>query len=57
MTQPTYTDYYIFIFYLIFIVWVCVLLLVDFFIPRGCKGIIVFFVALGLAITLGYFVI
>jgi NADH-quinone oxidoreductase subunit N len=54
MTQPTYTDFYTLLPYLILTVWTCVLLLVDLFIPKGRKGITAFLSALGLAITLGY---
>ena len=54
MTQPTYTDYYTLIPYLILTVWACVLLLVDLFIPKGRKGITAFLASLGIAISLGY---
>jgi len=54
MTQPTYTDYYTLIPYLILTVWACVLLLVDLFIPKGRKGTTAFLASLGIAISLGY---
>ena len=54
MTQPTYTDFYTIIPYLILTVWACVLLLADLFIPKGRKGITAFLAALGIAISLGY---
>ena len=54
MTQPTYTDFYTLIPYLILTVWACVLLIVDLFIPKGRKGITAFLAALGIAISLGY---
>lgn len=54
MTQPTYTDFYTLIPYLILTVWACVLLLADLFIPKGRKGITAFLAALGIAISLGY---
>jgi len=34
--------------------WACVLLLVDLFIPRQCKGITAMLAAVGLALTLGF---
>ena len=48
MTQPTYTDFFTLIPYLILTVWACLLLLVDLFIPKGRKGITAFLAALGL---------
>lgn len=54
MTQPTYTDFYTLLPYLILTVWACVLLLVDLFIPTGRKGITAFLAALGIAISLGF---
>ncbi|GAB4401473.1 MAG: NADH-quinone oxidoreductase subunit N [Anaerolineales bacterium] len=54
MTQPTYTDFYTLIPYLILTVWACVLLIADLFIPKGRKGITAFLAALGIAISLGY---
>ncbi len=54
MTQPTYTDFYTLIPYLILTVWACLLLIVDLFIPKGRKGITAFLSALGIAISFGY---
>ena len=53
MTQPNYLDYYTILPLITLIVWSCVLLLVDLFIPKKQKGWTAFLAALGLAITLG----
>lgn len=49
----TQTDFYTIIPLTVLVVWACVLLLVDLFIPKGRKGITAFLAALGLAFTLG----
>jgi NADH-quinone oxidoreductase subunit N len=54
MTQPELINNLITILPLtVLVVWACVLLLVDLFIPRGRKGWTAFLAALGLALALG----
>ncbi|MCE9645582.1 MAG: NADH-quinone oxidoreductase subunit N [Chloroflexi bacterium] len=54
MTQPEYTEYYTILPLIILVIWACLLLLVDLFIPKDRKGITGFLAAMGLALTLGY---
>lgn len=54
MTQPQFTDFYTLFPFTILVVWACLLLLVDLFIPNNRKGITAFLAAFGLAVTLGY---
>lgn len=54
MMQPEYTDYYTLLPFIILIVWACLLLLADLFIPKSRKGITAFLSAFGLAVTLGF---
>lgn len=49
----TYSDLYTIFPLLVLVVWTCLLLLVDLFIPRDHKGWTAFLAAVGLAITLG----
>ncbi|MBI2332231.1 MAG: NADH-quinone oxidoreductase subunit N [Chloroflexi bacterium] len=48
MTQPTLTDYYSLLPYIVLTVWACLLLLVDLFIPKNYKGITALLAAMGL---------
>jgi NADH-quinone oxidoreductase subunit N len=54
MTQPQFTDFYTLLPFTILVVWACLLLLADLFIPKNRKGITAFLAAFGLAVTLGY---
>lgn len=54
MTQPQFTDFYTLLPFTILVVWACVLLLVDLFIPKNRKSITATLAACGLAVTLGY---
>lgn len=54
MMQPEYKDFYTILPLTILIVWACVLLLIDLFIPKDRKGITGFLAAMGLAVTLGF---
>jgi NADH-quinone oxidoreductase subunit N len=54
MPQLNSNDYLTLLPLIILMVWACVLLLVDLFIPKDRKGITGFLAALGLAVTLGY---
>lgn len=54
MTQPQLIDFYTILPFTILVVWACLLLLVDLFIPRNRKGITASLAALGLVGTLGY---
>jgi NADH-quinone oxidoreductase subunit N len=54
MTQPQFTDFYTLLPFTILVVWACLLLLVDLFIPKDRKDITAFLAALGLAGALGY---
>ncbi|MBI5824964.1 MAG: NADH-quinone oxidoreductase subunit N [Chloroflexi bacterium] len=54
MTQPQFTDFYTILPFTILVVWACLLLLADLFIPKDRKGITAFLAAFGLAGTMGY---
>ncbi|MCZ2126788.1 MAG: NADH-quinone oxidoreductase subunit N [Anaerolineales bacterium] len=54
MTQPTYTDFYTIIPFLILIASACLLLVAELFIPKGRKGVVAFLSALGIAAALGF---
>lgn len=54
MTQPQFIDFYTILPFTILVVWACLLLLVDLFIPKERKSITAFLAALGLAAALGY---
>ncbi len=54
MTQPQFIDFYTLLPFTILVVWACLLLLADLFIPKDRKGITAFLAALGLAVALGY---
>ncbi|MBC7877987.1 MAG: NADH-quinone oxidoreductase subunit N [Anaerolineales bacterium] len=54
MMQPEYKDYYTLLPLIILIVWACLLLLADLFIPKSRKSLTAFLSALGLAVTLGF---
>ncbi|HNK63115.1 MAG TPA: NADH-quinone oxidoreductase subunit N [Anaerolineales bacterium] len=54
MTQPTSTDFYVLLPYLILTVWACLLLLADLFIPKNSKGLTALLAAIGLAAALGF---
>jgi len=49
----TQTDFFTVLPNIFLVVWACILLLVDLFIPRARKGITAFLASLGLAVTLG----
>ena len=53
MAQPNYQDYLTILPLITLIVWSCVLLLVDLFIPKKQKGWTAFLAAFGLVVTLG----
>jgi NADH-quinone oxidoreductase subunit N len=52
--QINYNDFSAILPLIILIVWACVLLLVDLFIPKDRKGVTAFLAALGLALTLSF---
>ncbi len=52
MTQPTYTDYFTLLPFIILIAWTCLLLLADIFVLRNRKGITVTLAAAGLMLAL-----
>ena len=54
MTQPQLTDFYTIFPFTILVVWACLLLLVDLYIPKGRKSITAFLAAFGLAGTMGF---
>jgi len=54
MAQPTSTDFYTILPYLILTVWACLLLLADLFIPKNSKGATALLAAVGLAAALGF---